>query len=79
MLIICLFPPSVFLKRESITQRIKDQLNASDDPDRTFDVGSKLSGLFQGGFDKLGYIPIEKALEQCDGMARYRVEMLINK
>ena len=49
------------------------------DPDRTFDVGSKLSGLVAGGFDKLGYITIATAVGQCEGQARYRVEMAVDR
>ena len=49
------------------------------DHDRTFDVGSQLSGLVVGGFDTLGYIPISTAIGQCEGQARYRVEMAIDR
>ena len=42
-------------------------------------MGSKLSGLVAGGFDKLGYIPIATAVRQCEGQARYRVEMAVNR
>ena len=64
-----------------LADAIKSKLKVSDsvDTDRTFDVGSKLSGLVAGGFDKLGYIPIAKAVEQCEGQARYRVEMAIDR
>ena len=44
----------------------------SDDSDRTLDVGSGLSGLVSGGFDKLGYIPLATAVGQCEGQARAR-------
>ena len=65
----------------SLANAIKSKLKVSGsvDPDRTFDVGSKLSGLVAGGFDKLGYIPIATAVEQCEGQARYRVEMAIDR
>jgi hypothetical protein len=65
----------------SLADAVKSKLKVSDsvDPDRTFDVGSKLSGLVAGGFDKLGYIPIATAVKQCEGQARYRVEMAINR
>ena len=55
---------------------IKNQLEniglVPDDSDRTLDVGSSLSGLVSGGFDKLGYIPLATAVGQCEGQARAR-------
>ena len=42
-------------------------------------MGSKLSGLVAGGFDKLGYIPIATAVGQCAGQAQFRVEMAVNR
>ena len=62
---------------DAITSKLKGSGLA--DHDRTFDVGSKLSGLVVGGFDKLGYIPISTAIGQCEGQARYRVEMAIDR
>ena len=60
----------------SFGSAIKNQLGniglVADDSDRTLDVGSKLSGLVSGGFDKLGYIPIATAVGQCEGQARFR-------
>ena len=44
------------------------------DPDRTLDVGTKVSGLVSGSFAKLGYIPLARAVGQCEGWTRYRVE-----
>ena len=45
------------------------------DTDRTLNVGS----LVTGGFDKLGYIPVSTAVQQCQGLARTRVENTINR
>ena len=42
-------------------------------------MGSKLTGLVTGGFDKLGYIPIGTAVVQCEGQARYRVEKAVDR
>merc|ERR1719228_2036749 len=71
----------VLLQVPFLTKIIKSKLTKSGptDPDRTLDVGSKLSGLVAGGFDKLGYIPLATAVGQCEGQARYRVEMLLNR
>ena len=62
---------------DAITSKLKGPGLA--DHDRSFDVGSKLSGLVAGGFDKLGYIPISTAIGQCEGQARYRVEMALKR
>ena len=43
-----------------------------DNTDRTLDVGSRISGLVSGGFDKLGYIPVTEAVGMCEGQARFR-------
>jgi len=63
---------------DSFSSAIKNQLEniglVPDDSDRTLDVGSKISGIVSGGFDKLGYIPIATAVGQCEGQARFRVE-----
>merc|ERR1719228_895685 len=71
----------VLLQVPFLTKIIKSKLTKSGptDPDRTLDVGSKLSGLVAGGFDKLGYIPIATAVGQCEGQARYQVEMVLNR
>ena len=42
-------------------------------------VGSGLSGLLAGGFDWLGYIPVEEAVQMCEGQARWRVEEEIDR
>ena len=67
--------PGIF-DGNSLSSAIKDQLEniglVSDDSDRTLDVGSGLSGLVSGGFDKLGYIPLATAVGQCEGQARAR-------
>ena len=36
-------------------------------------MGSTVSGLVSGGFDKIGYIPIATAVGQCEGQARLRL------
>ena len=60
----------------SFGSAIKNQLGniglVADDSDRTLDVGSTVSGLVSGGFDKIGYIPIATAVGQCEGQARQR-------
>ncbi len=33
----------------------------------------------EGGFDRLGYIPLADAIEKCDGKARYRVMSVLNR
>merc|ERR1711931_136793 len=65
----------------SLTDAIMSKIKQSpgQEPDRTFDVGSKLSSLVAGGFDKLGYIPLSAAVKQCDGMGRYRVEKALER
>ena len=45
---------------------------AAADTDRTLDVGRGISGIVNGGFDKLGYIPIAEAVGMCEGQARRR-------
>ena len=37
------------------------------------------SDLVEGGFDRLGYIPLADAIEKCDGKARYRVMSVLNR
>ena len=37
------------------------------------------AGLVEGGFDKLGYVPIADALQRCEGKARYRVMSELNR
>ena len=44
----------------------------ADNTDRTLDVGRGISGIVNGGFDKLGYIPIAEAVGMCEGQARRR-------
>ena len=44
----------------------------SPDTDRTLDVGSRISGMVSGGFDTIGYIPMAKAVDMCEGQARFR-------
>jgi len=72
--------PAGIFQPSSLAAAIKSKLvkaGIGGDPDRTIDVGSKLSGLVAGGFDKLGYIPIATAVGQCEGQARFRVEMAL--
>ena len=45
---------------------------AGDETERTLDVGSRLTGIVSGGFDKLGYIPVAEAVGMCEGQARRR-------
>jgi len=61
----------------SLLDTIKSQLKVPRlaDTDRTLNVGS----LVTGGFDKLGYIPVSTAVQQCQGLARTRVENTINR
>ena len=40
--------------------------------DRTLDVGRGITGIVNGGFDRLGYIPIAEAVGMCEGQARRR-------
>ena len=47
-------------------------LALADNTDRTLDVGRGISGIVNGGFDKLGYIPIAEAVGMCEGQARRR-------
>ena len=72
---VSLSDPGIF-DSNSLSSAIKNQLEniglVSDDSDRTLDVGSGLSGLVSGGFDKLGYIPLATAVGQCEGQARAR-------
>ena len=41
---------------------------------RTGQIGTAFSGLLNGGFDKLGYIPVQDALGLCEGRVRGLVE-----
>ena len=61
----------------SLLDTIKSQLKLPRlaDTDRTLNVGS----LVAGGFDKLRYIPVSTAVQQCQGLARTRVENTINR
>ena len=72
---VSLSDPGIF-DPNSLSSAIKNQLEniglVADDSDRTLDVGSGLSGLVSGGFDKLGYIPLATAVGQCEGQARAR-------
>ena len=66
-----IFPASYLL--DTIKSQLK--LPRLDDTDRTLNVGS----LVAGGFDKLGYIPVSTAVQQCQGLARTRAENTINR
>ena len=35
--------------------------------------------MVSGGFDKLGYIPVSRAVGQCEGQARFRVEAALQQ
>jgi hypothetical protein len=73
--------PAGIFQASSLAGAIKSKLKRSGigDPDRSLDVGTKLSGLLTGGFDKLGYIPIATAVGQCEGQARYRLEKAVDR
>ena len=73
--------PAGIFQASTLTEAIKSKLKRSGigDHDRTLDVGTKLSGLVAGGFDKLGYIPVATAVGQCEGQARFRVENAVNR
>ena len=43
------------------------------------DIGSGISGLLAGGFDRLGYIPVGEAVQMCEGQARWRLEKEIDR
>jgi len=73
--------PAGIFQASTLTEAIKSKLKRSGigDHDRTLDVGTRLSGLVAGGFDKLGYIPVATAVGQCEGQARFRVENAVNR